>query len=139
MAENQQKPGIGHGIAVVAGWFARQVFMPAAEKAIPQGAAELAQALFTGNGYMPYGPTERPMDQPAHGVHGPQQEPQSQEAQDRAGEAQGHAEERGETPQAGVLASEGAASQGKGRQAEAPGGREEAAGRGMGKSREISM
>lgn len=135
MAENQKKPGIGHGIAVVVGWFARQVFMPAAEKAIPQGAAELAQALFTGDGYMPYGPTERPMDQPEHGVHGPQ----PQEAQDRAGEAQGHAEERGEAPQAGVLAPEGAASQGKGRQAEAPGGRGEAAGRGMGKSREISM
>lgn len=26
-----------------------------------QGAAEVAQAMFTGNGFVPYGPTERPL------------------------------------------------------------------------------
>jgi hypothetical protein len=47
------------GAAVV-----NEAIMPALEKAIPQGASELGQALFTGQGYMPYGPTERPMDVP---------------------------------------------------------------------------
>lgn len=32
--------------------------MSAAEKLIPQGAAEVAQALYTGNAYVPYGPTD---------------------------------------------------------------------------------
>ncbi len=44
--------------------------MSAAEKLIPQGAAELAQGLYTGNAYVPYGPTDMavPMqDDPAMG------------------------------------------------------------------------
>ena len=42
-------------------WVANEAIMPAAEKLIPQGAAELTQALHMGNGYVPYGPTERPV------------------------------------------------------------------------------
>ena len=69
--------GIGEKVAE----FGKAVFdkavMPAMEKLIPQGAAEVAQALFTGNGYVPYGPTEQPVpmdghEQAGHGVHGPQ-------------------------------------------------------------------
>lgn len=38
-----------------------QAVMPALEKLIPQGAAELAQGLYTGNAYVPYGPTDNPV------------------------------------------------------------------------------
>lgn len=31
------------------------------DKVIPQGSAELSQALFTGNGYVPYGPGQSPL------------------------------------------------------------------------------
>jgi hypothetical protein len=51
-----------------------EAIMPAAQKLVPQGAAELAQALYTGSGYMPYGPTEKPVPMEAMdngGVHGP--------------------------------------------------------------------
>ncbi len=49
-----------------------EAVMPAAEKLIPQGAAELSQALYTGTGYMPYGATEKPVPMETdHGVHGP--------------------------------------------------------------------
>lgn len=34
----------------------------ASMRAGSQGAAELAQALYTGNGFVPYGPTERPLE-----------------------------------------------------------------------------
>lgn len=50
-----------------------EAIMPAAQKLVPQGAAELAQALYTGSGYMPYGPTEKPVPMEAIGsgsVHG---------------------------------------------------------------------
>lgn len=52
-----------------------EAIMPAAQKLVPQGAAELAQALYTGSGYMPYGPTEKPVPMEAidsGGVHGPE-------------------------------------------------------------------
>jgi hypothetical protein len=52
-----------------------EAIMPAAQKLVPQGAAELAQALYTGSGYMPYGPTEKPVPMEAMdkgGVHGPE-------------------------------------------------------------------
>ncbi len=52
-----------------------EAIMPAAQKLLPQGAAELAQALYTGSGYMPYGPTEKPVPMEAMdkgGVHGPE-------------------------------------------------------------------
>ncbi|MEO2092206.1 MAG: hypothetical protein ABGY75_22345 [Gemmataceae bacterium] len=53
-----------------------EAVMPAAEKLIPQGAAELSQALYTGSAYMPYGPTEKPVPMEMdHGVHGPQAGP----------------------------------------------------------------
>jgi hypothetical protein len=60
-----------------------EAIMPAAQKLVPQGAAELAQALYTGSGYMPYGPTEKPVPMEAMdkgGVHGPEvsQEQQQQ-------------------------------------------------------------
>lgn len=31
------------------------------DKVIPQGSAELAQALYTGQGYVPYGPGQKPL------------------------------------------------------------------------------
>jgi hypothetical protein len=33
-----------------------------AVRLVSQGAAEAAQALFTGQGFVPYGPTDRPME-----------------------------------------------------------------------------
>jgi hypothetical protein len=45
----------------VASWAFDEALMPAAEKLIPQGAAELSQALFNGSAYVPYGPTEAAM------------------------------------------------------------------------------
>lgn len=47
------------GGAIEALW--DNAIMPAAEKLIPQGAAELGNALFTGSAYMPYGPTNEPV------------------------------------------------------------------------------
>lgn len=62
----------------VTDWLIENAIMPALEKLVPQGAAELSQAIFTGNSYVPYGPTERPVSMPdaqdGHGVHGPAQE-----------------------------------------------------------------
>jgi hypothetical protein len=56
-------------------WLGREAVIPALEKLIPQGASELANALFQGHAYMPYGPTSKPVPkarkQPGHGVHGP--------------------------------------------------------------------
>jgi hypothetical protein len=42
-------------------WVLDHAIFPAAEKVIPQGSAEIAQALFTGNGFVPYGPTNMPV------------------------------------------------------------------------------
>lgn len=65
-----------------------EAVMPAAEKLIPQGAAELSQALYTGVGYMPYGPTERPVPMEVdHGVHGPQSVQESPQRTTQAAEA----------------------------------------------------
>lgn len=49
-----------------------EALLPAAEKMIPQGAAELSQALFNGSGYVPYGATERPipMEQEGGSIYG---------------------------------------------------------------------
>lgn len=41
-----------------------EAIMPALEKTIPQGAAELSQALFAESAYVPYGPTDREMEMP---------------------------------------------------------------------------
>lgn len=38
-----------------------EALLPAAEKLIPQGASEVAQALYSSNAYVPYGPTNRPV------------------------------------------------------------------------------
>lgn len=76
--------GIIHGAADAVKAVTREAVMPAVEKLIPQGAAEVTQALFTGNGYVPYGPTEKPVGEPDHGVHGapsPHQEMTAGEAQ----------------------------------------------------------
>lgn len=64
-----------------------EAIIPAAQKLLPQGAAELAQALYTGSGYMPYGPTEKPVPMEAMdkgGVYGPEvgQEQQPQATND---------------------------------------------------------
>lgn len=48
--------GFSLGGALNAVW--SQAILPALEKLIPQGAAEIAQALNTGQAYVPYGPTE---------------------------------------------------------------------------------
>jgi hypothetical protein len=57
----------------------KHALMPALEKLIPQGASELANALFQGHAYMPYGTTQRPVDMPedpGYGVHGPEKTPE---------------------------------------------------------------
>lgn len=43
------------GLGDASKWVFDEMLMPAAEKMIPQGAAELGQALFTGNAYVAYG------------------------------------------------------------------------------------
>ncbi|MDR3620474.1 MAG: hypothetical protein P4L85_14075 [Paludisphaera borealis] len=57
-------------------WVVTQAVMPALEKLIPQGASELANALFRqSSAYVPYGPTQKPVPKPkapGHGVHGPE-------------------------------------------------------------------
>jgi hypothetical protein len=56
-------------------WLGREAVVPALEKLIPQGASELANALFQGHAYMPYGATSKPVPKAKktaeHGVHGP--------------------------------------------------------------------
>ena len=65
-----------------------EAVMPALEKLIPQGAAELSQAIYTGTGYMPYGPTEKPVPMEMdHGVHGPQSVQESSQQTPQAAEA----------------------------------------------------
>lgn len=65
-----------------------EALMPAAEKLLPQGAAELSQALYTGVGYMPYGPTEKPVPMEMdHGVHGPQSVQESPQQTSQAADA----------------------------------------------------
>src|SRR5690349_7816229 len=64
---------IASGILNAAKAVVNEAIMPAAEKLIPQGAAEISQALFNGNGYVPYGPTEKPVPMEGlnqGGVHG---------------------------------------------------------------------
>jgi hypothetical protein len=48
-----------------------EALLPAAEKLIPQGASEIAQALYAGNAFVPYGPTNQPVPMEAAGMHGP--------------------------------------------------------------------
>lgn len=51
-----------------------------AEKIIPQGAAEIAQAIFSdSNAYVPYGSAQSPPKEPEHGVHGPHAKEAKQE------------------------------------------------------------
>lgn len=55
-------------------WIANKAVMPALEKVVPQGAAEIGQALFTGQGYTPYGPTQQEVpiaDQLEPSAHAP--------------------------------------------------------------------
>lgn len=52
-----------------------EALLPAAEKLIPQGASEVAQALFTGNAHVPYGPTNRPVSMESSGLYGEATEP----------------------------------------------------------------
>jgi len=49
--------------------------LPAAEKLIPQGASEVAQALYSGNSYVPYGPTNRPVSMESSSLYGEASEP----------------------------------------------------------------
>ena len=66
------------GLERLAGWVTKKfdavidhAIVPAVEKLIPQGASEAAQALFTGNGFTPYGPTADPVPMHEGGtVHG---------------------------------------------------------------------
>lgn len=82
---------------VLAGYakaFVTEAVMPAAEKMIPQGASELAQALNTGSGFVAYGPTNAPVGPGAEieagGVHGLQSTQAEQQPSDsgRAAEVQ---------------------------------------------------
>lgn len=51
----------------------REAIMPALEKLVPQGAAELSHALMTGQvGYVPYGPTEMALERPGETVAKPE-------------------------------------------------------------------
>jgi hypothetical protein len=52
----------------------KEMFAAVTDRIIPQGAAELSQALFTGHAYSPYGYSLRPLqpEEPGHGVHGPE-------------------------------------------------------------------
>lgn len=45
-------------------WLATEMFIPAAEKLIPQGGAEFMQAMYNGQGYTPYGPTQAEVPMP---------------------------------------------------------------------------
>ena len=67
-AQTEQSKGVVRGfVGAVIGsisWVAREAVIPAMEKLIPQGAAELSQALFTQNAYVPYGPTEMAVPDP---------------------------------------------------------------------------
>src|SRR5208282_5221444 len=60
-----------------------ELFAGITDRIIPQGAAELSQALFTGNAYAPYGPALRPLEPetPGHGVHGPEPTPEERAAE----------------------------------------------------------
>jgi hypothetical protein len=76
--EDKKKRSLGEktwdAASTVVRAFYREALMPALEKLIPQGASELANALFQGHAYMPYGTTQRPVKSPEeveHGVHGP--------------------------------------------------------------------
>ncbi len=59
---------VGVMLAPVA--FVGRAAMQAAERLIPQGAAELGQAIFTGNAYAPPGLTERLVPPDRGNVHG---------------------------------------------------------------------
>lgn len=48
-----------------------EALLPAAEKLIPQGASEIAQALYAGNAFVPYGPTNQPVPMEGAGLYGP--------------------------------------------------------------------
>lgn len=63
----------------------KHAVMPALEKLIPQGGAEIMQALYTGQGYTPYGPTEQEVGLPA-GEQG--QAASDQEMSERGGDTQ---------------------------------------------------
>lgn len=52
-----------------------EALLPAAEKLIPQGASEVAQTLFSGSAYVPYGPTNRPVSMESSGLYGEAIEP----------------------------------------------------------------
>jgi hypothetical protein len=87
-ATRAQKRGVVgqtfHLGTVVVGAFCKHALMPALEKLIPQGASELANALFQGHAYMPYGPTQMPVpkpEEPEHGVHGPPKSPEERAAE----------------------------------------------------------
>lgn len=66
----EQSTGWRDQLARYAKAIVNEAVLPAAEKLIPQGAAELSQALFTGNGYVPYGPTEKPVPMEASSLDG---------------------------------------------------------------------
>ena len=60
-----------------------EVYAGITDRIIPQGAAELSQAIFTGHAYAPYGPALRPLklENPGHGVYGPEKTPEERAAE----------------------------------------------------------
>ena len=72
---SEQTEGWGGQLARFGKAVVNEALLPAAEKLIPQGASEVAQALYSGNSYVPYGPTNRPVSMESSGLYGEAAEP----------------------------------------------------------------
>lgn len=72
---SEQNEGWGGQLGRFGKAVVNEALLPAAEKLIPQGASEVAQALYAGNSYVPYGPTNRPVSMEPSGLYGEAAEP----------------------------------------------------------------
>ncbi len=72
---SEQTEGWGGRLARFGKAVVKEALLPAAEKLIPQGASEVAQALYSSNAYVPYGPTNRPVSMESSGLYGETAEP----------------------------------------------------------------
>jgi hypothetical protein len=62
-----------------------EIYEHIADRTLPQGAAELSHALYTGGGYVPYGPGQRAIEgEQSKSVQGEQQLTEEQQKQDQA-------------------------------------------------------
>lgn len=79
---NEQTDGWRDHLARFGKAVINEAVLPAAEKLIPQGASEVAQALYTGNAFVPYGPTNQPVSMESPGLYGEAtQQPASYESE----------------------------------------------------------